>query len=199
MHLLCATHTFAPVGALSAQIPTLRANGLSWCTPSLFSKETLNESGPLRAVHLSRHTWRASAVLSLKLPAGRDEPPPSRPKPFQNNKLRTLKLKPETQQTLIAQDNFPLSPLPGLSVSLVIDSGLGAARAEDAQGTPTQSHISPSILVYADTISPGLSTDIMPLPAWGARRRGGHCKERVVCERNRVPSRTTTPAGGLRL
>ena len=31
-------------------------------------------------------------------------------------------------------------------------SGRGAARAEDAQGTPTQSHISPSILVYEDTI-----------------------------------------------
>ena len=29
-------------------------------------------------------------------------------------------------------------------------SGRGAARAEDAQGTPTQSHISPSILVYED-------------------------------------------------
>ena len=26
----------------------------------------------------------------------------------------------------------------------------GTTRAEDAQGTPTQSHISPSILVYAD-------------------------------------------------
>ena len=43
--------------------------------------------------------------------------------------------------------------------SAVIDSGLvdstdfsgrGTARAEDAQGTPTQSHISPSILVYED-------------------------------------------------
>jgi len=32
----------------------------------------------------------------------------------------------------------------------VIDSGRGAARAEDAQGTPTQSHISPSILVYEE-------------------------------------------------
>jgi len=37
----------------------------------------------------------------------------------------------------------------------VIDSGLvgserGAARAEDAQGTPTQSQVSPSILVYED-------------------------------------------------
>ena len=30
------------------------------------------------------------------------------------------------------------------------DGGRGAARAEDAQGTPTQSHISPSILVYED-------------------------------------------------
>jgi len=29
-------------------------------------------------------------------------------------------------------------------------SGRGAARAEDAQGTPTQSHTSPSILVYED-------------------------------------------------
>jgi len=37
----------------------------------------------------------------------------------------------------------------------VIDSGLvgsgrGTTRAEDAQGTPTQSHISPSILVYEE-------------------------------------------------
>ena len=32
----------------------------------------------------------------------------------------------------------------------MIDSGRGAARAEDAQGTPTHSHISPSILVYED-------------------------------------------------
>ena len=29
-------------------------------------------------------------------------------------------------------------------------AGKGAARAEDAQGTPTQSHISPAILVYED-------------------------------------------------
>ena len=28
--------------------------------------------------------------------------------------------------------------------------GRGAARAEDAQGTPTKSHISPRILVYED-------------------------------------------------
>ena len=30
----------------------------------------------------------------------------------------------------------------------LIDSGRGTTRAEDAQGTPTQSHISPSLLVY---------------------------------------------------
>jgi len=35
----------------------------------------------------------------------------------------------------------------------MIDSGRGAARAEDAQGTPTQSHMSPSILVYEDKLS----------------------------------------------
>ena len=30
----------------------------------------------------------------------------------------------------------------------LVGSGRGAARAEDAQGTPTQSHVSPSILGY---------------------------------------------------
>ena len=44
---------------------------------------------------------------------------------------------------------------PGLDsgASLLIYSGLagrGAASAEDAPGTPTQSHTSPSILVYED-------------------------------------------------
>ena len=32
----------------------------------------------------------------------------------------------------------------------VTNSGRGTTRAEDSQGTPTQSHISPSILVYED-------------------------------------------------
>ena len=32
----------------------------------------------------------------------------------------------------------------------LIGSGRGTTRAEDAPGTPTQSHISPSILVYED-------------------------------------------------
>jgi len=34
----------------------------------------------------------------------------------------------------------------------LVDYGRGAARAEDAQGTLTQSHISPSILVYEDKV-----------------------------------------------
>ena len=36
--------------------------------------------------------------------------------------------------------------------------GGGAARAGDAQGTPTQSHISPSILVYEDETFKGVPT-----------------------------------------
>jgi len=35
----------------------------------------------------------------------------------------------------------------------MIDSGRGTTKAEDAQGTPTQSHISPSILVYEDKLA----------------------------------------------
>ena len=34
-------------------------------------------------------------------------------------------------------------------------TGRGTARAEDAQGTPTQSHISPSIQVYEDVLING--------------------------------------------
>jgi len=42
----------------------------------------------------------------------------------------------------------------------VIDSGRGAVRAEDAQGTPTQSHISPSILVYEEKTSAANAGDV---------------------------------------
>jgi len=35
-------------------------------------------------------------------------------------------------------------------------SGRGVAKAEDAQGTPTQSHTSPSILVYEDKLEKGI-------------------------------------------
>ena len=31
-------------------------------------------------------------------------------------------------------------------------AGRGTTRAEDAQGTPTQSHVSPSILVYEENL-----------------------------------------------
>ena len=37
--------------------------------------------------------------------------------------------------------------IPGL-----VASGRGAVRAADAQGTPTQSFISPSVLVYEDCV-----------------------------------------------
>jgi len=37
-------------------------------------------------------------------------------------------------------------------------AGMGAARAEDAQGTPTQSHIPPSTLVYVD--------ECVLIPSW---------------------------------
>ena len=65
----------------------------------------------------------------------------------------------------------------------VIDSGFvgserGAARAEDAQGTSTQIHISPSILVYKDSV-------VVPLPLGRAKwpiskieRRGEARKQR---------------------
>ena len=41
-------------------------------------------------------------------------------------------------------------------------SGRGTARAEDAQGTPTQSHISPSILVHEDKRPPQASPKLPP-------------------------------------
>ena len=66
----------------------------------------------------------------------------------------------------------------GLLLS-VIDSGLvgstdygrGAARAEDAQGTPIQSHISPSTLVYEET-RVGSSKTLSTLGDWGLRNPG---------------------------
>jgi len=83
-----------------------------------------------------------------------------------------------------------------LFLCTVIDSGLvgstvgrGTTRAEDAQGTPTQSHISPSILVCEDkftsirryavpgVISPSILVyeDKYPCPAPGERGAGVLC------------------------
>jgi len=52
--------------------------------------------------------------------------------------------------------------------------GRGTARAEDAQGTPTQSHISPSILVYEDYLVDHV-VSVHPHPA---RRWIRHLRER---------------------
>ena len=59
-------------------------------------------------------------------------------------------------------------PFPGSLISHWIRScdrlrvvwlnGRGTTRAEDAQGKPTQSHISPSILVYENTTPPSTGT-----------------------------------------
>ena len=46
------------------------------------------------------------------------------------------------------QTDWAANPIDGVDRLRV--GGRGAARAEDAQGTPTQSHISPSILVYEE-------------------------------------------------
>ena len=55
----------------------------------------------------------------------------------------------------------------------MIDSARGTTRAEDAQGTPTQSHISPSILVYEDTPEP-------PKAVPGTGVAGQRCEDRVL-------------------
>jgi len=49
----------------------------------------------------------------------------------------------------------------GLSICVKRVSGRGTTRAEDAQGTPTQSHISPSILVYEDKKGLRMSARVM--------------------------------------
>ena len=67
-----------------------------------------------------------------------------------------------------------------LSVGL---SGRGTTRAEDAQGTPTQSHMSPSILVYEEnsyvpTVLPAVVAMDHPLPGCLRNPVGVRC---VVC------------------
>ena len=49
--------------------------------------------------------------------------------------------------------------------------GRGAARAEDVQGTPTQSHISQSILVYEDIPLKGV-------PTWRGRTHAAFFEKR---------------------
>ena len=66
--------------------------------------------------------------------AARDQPVPS-----YRNRGHT----PSANSALYFSDRLRVGWLNGVV-------GRGTARAEDAQGTPTQSHISPSILVYED-------------------------------------------------
>ena len=47
---------------------------------------------------------------------------------------------------------FPIGRGPTLVLPQLIDSGRGTTTAGDAQGTPTQSHMLPSILVYEDKL-----------------------------------------------
>ena len=47
----------------------------------------------------------------------------------------------------------------------VFPSGRGTTRAEDAQGTPTQSHVSPSKLVYEDKGLVSLGHNVGPVNA----------------------------------
>ena len=91
------------------------------------------------------------------------------PKPVtQNTKPQTPNSKPLAEGLRSgARDTHrhtcgPISPYSGRDCVKSLRSsytglyGRGTARAEDAQGTPTQSHISPSILVYVDIIKPCL-------------------------------------------
>ena len=55
-----------------------------------------------------------------------------------------------TENRRLSRPGTPLQTQP-VQKQPVIDAGRGTTRAEDAHGTPTQSHISPSILVYEET------------------------------------------------
>jgi len=55
----------------------------------------------------------------------------------------------EPEAPVLAQERVRL-PIHVNRVTAQVMIGRGTTRAEDAQGTPTQSHISPSILVYEE-------------------------------------------------
>jgi len=56
----------------------------------------------------------------------------------------------KTDRVALLSDRRRVGWLNGFSSITSTGAGRGTARAEDAQGTPTQSHISPSILVYEE-------------------------------------------------
>ena len=60
----------------------------------------------------------------------------------------------------------------------MIESGLVGSRAENAQGTPTQSHISPSILAFEDkSLSLHKSPRLLEKPSAALRK---HCEDWVL-------------------
>ena len=61
--------------------------------------------------------------------------------------LENINVRTNDVSQLATNDAARIRQLPAIDPGLV---GWGAARAEDAQGTPTQGHVSPSILVYEE-------------------------------------------------
>ena len=57
------------------------------------------------------------------------------------------------------------------------DYGMGFTRAEDAQGTPTQSHTSPSILVYAEKPALFYTRKRYQFLAWSGRFCGQQTRQ----------------------
>jgi len=53
-------------------------------------------------------------------------------------------------QGFVTKKLYAANPLRFRHQHGVIDSGWGTTRTEDAQGTPTQSHVPPSVLGFAD-------------------------------------------------
>ena len=68
----------------------------------------------------------------------------------------------------------------GVRVKRLTGRGRGTIRAEDAQGTPTQSHISPSILVYEDSARPSTTAppnSNPPTPRFRCRGNVAHIRQ----------------------
>jgi len=80
----------------------------------------------------------------------RDTPVPTLATPHVNRVLQHYRL----VRLLVKLAGFTgaITKLGRLSTSDRLRVGRGSTRAEDAQGTPTQSHISPSILVYEEEL-----------------------------------------------
>ena len=91
-----------------------------------------------------------------------DHAPPERSAPplsFQKavlevNSLKSIPTNPSTCSSIFCLIQFkersvpPLSSHDRLRIGCIIGPGMGTTRAEDAQGTRTQSHIPPSVLIY---------------------------------------------------